>query len=150
MSPVQWLPYADEIIVLSPGGRIAAHGDYDSLKLSCDYVRELQAAQKLTNPTNESSQEVALSVEGGSRLDSRGSDKVIARAVLTKQPVEAGAEVVEEPRPVGNFWYYVSSMGRGPVWMFAALVLFRVACNTAQRMSFHVFSLPCFPLVTGC
>lgn len=141
--------------MLGPEGRITARGNFDSLKSACDYVRELQASQKTIDPaSSESSQEVVISVENGGQSDSGGPDKVIAKAVSKKKAAEgveeAEEEEVEKSRPVSNFWYYVSSMGRGPVWVFAALVVFRAACDTAQRMYCLAFPRPCLLVLVIC
>lgn len=66
---------------------------------------------------------------------SEGSDKVLARVVPEDQ---GGKQKVKPKSRAGhNFWYYLSSMGSGPVWVFTAMVVLRVACNTAQRKPLH-------------
>ncbi|KAM7217288.1 multidrug resistance-associated protein 1-like protein 5, partial [Rhypophila decipiens] len=134
----QWLPYADEIIVLGPEGRIIAQGDYESLIVGCEYVRNLQV---LTQKHPEDSDFVAGQRETrddevvlAEKDNDGGSDKMLARVSSKNQPDQTEEEAVSKPKPRAgsNFWYYVSSMGKGPIWGFATLVLLRVACNTAQ------------------
>ncbi|KAM7195580.1 P-loop containing nucleoside triphosphate hydrolase protein [Naviculisporaceae sp. PSN 640] len=138
----QWLPYADEIIVLGSEGRITARGDYTNLVVSCEYVQKLHmiAASRESPFDNSTSKEcnrrenddmapISENVDNQSQ-ESEASDEVLARVVSEDQ----GEEQIAKPKPRagGNFWYYVSSMGSGSVWVFTAMVVLRAACNTAQ------------------
>ncbi|KAM7193332.1 ABC transporter [Rhypophila sp. PSN 637] len=140
----QWLPYADDIIVLGAEGRIIARGDYESLIVGCEYVRNFQVlTQKHPDDSDfvagrrkTQDDEIVISEQDNDNhsRNSRGSDKMLARVSSKNQSNQKEEEAVSKPKPRAgsNFWYYVSSMGKGPIWGFATLVLLRVACNTAQ------------------
>ncbi|KAK3380879.1 P-loop containing nucleoside triphosphate hydrolase protein [Podospora didyma] len=140
----QWLPYADEILVLGSEGRVSARGDLGNLLTSCDYVKELQVAQKVTERTADpsSSSELvprARASEEDSINQVSSSSDVVTRAAGTvgktgdEGPL-AGTELPALPKQVTSLRYYVNSMGRGAIWGYFALVLLQVGCSTAQPL----------------
>ncbi|KAK3331306.1 ABC multidrug transporter [Apodospora peruviana] len=71
----------------------------------------------------------------GDTAEIGGSDIAIVSKVVSHGKAQKEPEKLPllQPRPVSSLRYYVSSMGKVFVWVFSALVLFRVGCNTAQR-----------------
>ena len=132
---VQWLSFADEVIVIGDDGMIAARGNLETLSRTNDYVRGLQQTEK-TLRRNREEDEMAINVIDGSP-ESATLKQPPADATETKA---VGAETKpKRPREMNAFRYYVSSMGPGLIWGFFALVICQVGSSTAQREFASVF-----------
>ena len=128
---MQWLSFADEIIVIGGDGTIAARGNLEILSRTNDYVRGLQQTEETRRSVREEG-ELTVNVISGS-AGSATPKQPLAEATRTE--VEGAENKSRQPREINAFRYYVSSMGPRLIWGFAALVVCQVGFNTAQRES---------------
>lgn len=137
------MKYADEIIVLDDDGRISAHGPFDALISSSDYVRDIILLSQQSHELHIAGTEESAGSKSSS-LEGRDATKQI---IQTKVPETPGVEATKtEAKPRSALRYYVAMMGKGNLLVFASLVLLHIACGTAQREFRH----PYYTIASTC
>jgi hypothetical protein len=124
---LQWLPFADQILVLGEGGLLLEKGTFAELNTSGGYVSRLQLKQ---DPRD----------DGETGRSSPSSQKPTAEAA--KRPTTNGLAVTAPSKAQNSratntsaLLYYIKTMGRSSFLIFLATVVFQVACRTMQRES---------------
>jgi hypothetical protein len=120
----QWLPSADQIIVLGEDGKIAEKGTFAKLSDSGGWLSKLRVTQ--SSESRIEGEDGLVKLVGRSKPAANGG------------PVATGPTVkqIAKSRGAANtsaLLYYVKSMGYSAFLIFLAMVLFQTGCRTTQR-----------------
>jgi ATP-binding cassette, subfamily C (CFTR/MRP), member 1 len=129
----QWLPYADQIIVLSEEGTISEIGTYQDLASKTGYISKLMQHGALAGEPSGTST---------SNISSSASPKQAQRPTNTSRPGSNGTSPTakKSSRPKaeapsrGAFRHYLGSLGKTSFPTFLLLVILQAGCRTMQRL----------------
>ena len=120
----QWLPFADQIIVLADDGRVAETGTFSELMASGGYVTKLKIRQEQEGSEEDGSSEATEEAKPATRARGSATNQIATQRDEPRQERASGK---------GSMLHYIRSMGWPSFIIFLILALFQTVCRTMQR-----------------
>ncbi|KAH8881646.1 P-loop containing nucleoside triphosphate hydrolase protein [Thozetella sp. PMI_491] len=122
---INWLPSADQIIVLGADGKIGQSGTFEELRAVDGYVKNL-ALESTTPESDTESLEKAPDRTDRSQERTKGD---LPQNRSAPQPSTGRGDASK-----GAMWFYLKSMGLGSLILFLSLVITQIACRALQPL----------------